>query len=176
MDIADWKKLLSYDPETGVFVWLSRSGNRSNSWNAKYAGRQAGGIDRPDGYIKIKGSYAHRLAWAFVHGSWPLADIDHINGDKSDNRIANLREVDRKRNMRNAPRSSSNSSGITGVKWHARARKWQAQITVDGREVYLGLFASKKEAAIARKHAEKKHGFHPNHGRHTSKLQQERHG
>jgi len=99
-----------------------------------------------------------------VHGYAPDV-IDHINGDGTDNRIANLREADFISNARNSARSSSNTSGVTGVSWHKETRKWRAYLTINASQIYLGLFESKGEAIHARISAQEDHGFHPNHGR-----------
>jgi hypothetical protein len=96
---------------------------------------------------------------------WP-DELDHINGDKGDNRIVNLREVTRAENNKNKSRYKQNSSGFTGVGWHKVTKKWAAKIRVDGRDYHLGVFASIEAAKEARAAAEKHYGFHENHGRH----------
>ena len=94
--------------------------------------------------------YAHRLAWLYVHGVWPPHEVDHINGDRSDNRIANLRLATRQQNSENRHGAQSNSkTGLVGVSWHKRAGKWQAHIRVKGRTRYLGLFESTQDACMA---------------------------
>jgi hypothetical protein len=154
------KDFLFYDLETGIFIWLI-----SNS-NCVRVGDVAGG-KRQDGYISIainkKDYLAHRLAWFYVYGVWPDF-IDHINHDNTDNRIANLRNVSHKENMRNQKLRSTNSSGVSGVSWAKTKKRWVAYITVDGRRIYLHGSEDKFEAICARKSAEKKHGFHANHG------------
>lgn len=137
------KELLSYNPETGVFVW-----NKATQGHA--SGAVAGGIDR-QGYLRIgidaKLKAAHRLAWLYVFGEDPDGFIDHINGDKADNRIINLRSVGRRVNAENqrTPRSD-NSSGFLGVVPTRRADRWCSQITVRGRAKHLGMFSSPQEA------------------------------
>jgi hypothetical protein len=116
-----------------------------------------------DGTYKI--FYAHRIIFAWVHGHWPANQIDHIDGNKLNNRIENLREVSNAGNARNQKRRSTNTSGHTGIYWHNHANKWAAQITVDGRRMRLGYFHSKSDAIAVRKAAEVEHGFHENHGR-----------
>lgn len=91
--------------------------------------------------------------------------IDHINGDKEDNRLINLRECDHRTNGRNCKRSVKNTSGITGVRMDKRIQKWVAEIKIDGTGRHLGSFDTIEEAAAARKGAEKVSGFHANHGR-----------
>jgi hypothetical protein len=98
-----------------------------------------------------------------VYGDEPQ-DIDHINGNRRDNRIANLRAVDRRENMRNARLRSNNTSGIVGVTFSRDRKKWVAQIN-DGKVRSLGRFDKFEDAVEARKAAERRAGFHPNHGR-----------
>ncbi len=112
--------------------------------------------------VRIK---VHRIVWLMHYGSWPTKAIDHVNGDRSDNRIENLRDVDQLENSRNQQRRSTNSSGVTGVFWNYIHRKWQASISVEGKKIFLGRFSDICAAEKARKDAEAKYGFHPNHGR-----------
>jgi hypothetical protein len=136
---------MSYDPHTGVFVWLRRPCK-----NLK-AGIEAGNL-QPTGYrvIRIGGSLykAHRLAWLYVHGHWPSDEIDHINGDKSDNRIANLRNVTHRQNMENRRHAHRNNrNGVLGV--CPDGRKYSARIRAGGAQIHLGNFASVEEAGAA---------------------------
>lgn len=130
-------ELLFYDSNTGVFTWMKDRGR-----NAK-AGSPAGKLEN-NGYIRIKidGKLhsAHRLAYLYVYGYFPASDIDHINQNKSDNRIENLRECDRSENRQNTKAPSNNKSGHKGVSWNKEARKWRACISVKGRQHYLGDF------------------------------------
>jgi hypothetical protein len=169
------KECLSYDPETGVFTWMPdrpeshfRSKRDQNSWRTQFAGSKAGGMDNM-GYICMwvgrKSQRAHRLAWLYIHGRLPSGQIDHINGQRADNRIANLREANHQENGRNQKRPKSNTSGHTGVCWNPRNNNWFAQIAISGENKYLGSFKFLEEAITARKHAEKRYGFHENHGR-----------
>lgn len=172
---ATLRKLLSYDPATGLLTWHRRpiemftSERIYNSWNTKHAGKEAFTAVTHEGYrsgrIFRKFYSAHRVAWAIHHGAWPIRQIDHINGSKSDNRIANLRDVSPSTNQRNAVRPSNNTSGVCGVSWHKGDRTWQAQITLRGKRRHIGRFADFNDAVAARKAAEVKYGFHPNHGR-----------
>jgi hypothetical protein len=159
--------LLEYDPETGVLTWRHRPHGPKN-FNARYAGKEAGCL-LPIGYrqlsISKKGFYAHRVAWAIHHGSWPEYEIDHINGVTNDNRISNLRSVSHKENHRNQSVPKNNKSGVIGVHWNRKSRKWRAQIKIDGEQTYLGSFNCVTDAAAARAAAEIKYGYHANHGR-----------
>jgi hypothetical protein len=137
------RELLNYDPETGVFTWAAQSSTRVK------IGAVAGSVDIY-GYhiIRVDGRLyrAHRLVWLYVHGEWPVGDIDHINGDPGDNRIANLRPATRSQNLANSKRRKNNTSGYKGVSWNKQARKWHARIGVDGQYKHLGLFTDPAEA------------------------------
>ncbi len=149
---------LNYDPNTGIFTWAI------NRYRVR-VGAGAGTL-RKDGYIRIQIDcelhLAHRLAWFFVHGVWPVNQIDHINGVRTDNRIANLRIATPAENSQNQGKNRNNTSGYTGVSWNKRAGKYQSQIQVNGKLIYLGLFDDKEEAKQAREDAKKKyHGYNP---------------
>lgn len=155
------KELLEYNKYNGVFTRTVRTAN------SVHIGDTAGGISG-DGYhyIRVDGKKykSHRLAWLYIHGHWPKDQIDHINHDRVDNRIVNLREATNVDNHRNRGMNCNNTSGCTGVHWHRQSQKWQAQIRVEGRQIYLGLFGEKRVAIATRKQAEKQYGFHVNHG------------
>ncbi|MDU1029357.1 MAG: HNH endonuclease [Clostridiales bacterium] len=143
-------ELMDYDPNSGVFSWkISRGRARKGD---------AAGCPDSAGYllICIDGTLylAHRLAWLFVNKKWPNMEIDHINRDKTDNRIINLRLATRKENIINKSPSKINSSGTTGVYWNKLSKKWHAQICSNGKRISLGLFESKEMAISARKQAE----------------------
>lgn len=143
------REILLYHPETGEFLWRRAKGN------GVYAGDRAGTTNIKSGmayrYIQLNGKrfQAHRLAWLYVHGEWPLGLIDHVNGDGLDNRIVNLRPATASQNMANARLSNRNSSGEKGVSWNSRAKKWQAFIGVAGKNKNLGQFAVKADAIEA---------------------------
>lgn len=139
--------LLNYNDETGVFTW------RVNVGRMKHikAGTLAGSINT-QGYwrVNIGGRYfqAHRLAWFYVHGVWPVDQIDHINGNRSDNRQCNLRDVSHSLNQQNRRRADrDNKTGFLGVT--AIKNRWQAQIGVYGTTKYLGCFATPDQAHSA---------------------------
>ena len=151
------KELLSYNPATGLFVWLQQRHPRYP------VGSQAGISEtRVPGYgyviISLDGMpyKAHRLAWLYVHGEMPAAIVDHINRDKADNRISNLRLATRSENARNINRRRDNTSGITGVNFLPKTNRWTAKLTINGWNHFLGSFATKEEAVAARLKAEKK--------------------
>lgn len=148
-------KYLSYDSENGLFLRLSTL-------------EIAGGKDNL-GYVKIsiegKGYYAHKLAWMFHYGEYPVGGvIDHINHDKADNRIDNLRLITQKENMKNRKKHKNNKSGCAGVDWINSSCSWRARIKVDYKTIHLGMFKRFSDAVDARKNAEVLYGFHKNHG------------
>jgi hypothetical protein len=133
------RELLVYDGETGVFAWRASRGAGAN------VGAVAGTLHQGYRKIRVDGvkHFAHRLAWLHVHGEWPAGEIDHVNGDKLDNRIANLRDVTRstnKQNMREARADSA--SGFLGVLFRKTAKRnpYAASIMVEGRRKHLGQF------------------------------------
>lgn len=143
---------LHYSPETGVFRWLAGSSRTR-------AGLVAGNVTRI-GYrrIRIYGIryQAHRLAWLYMTGDWPVEEVDHINLVKDDNRWSNLRAASRKENQRNRRAGRNNRSGVKGVSWSVRERKWRTSICVNSRHVHLGYFTNINDAADAREAASKK--------------------
>jgi len=152
---------LHYNTDTGLLTY------KYNYYKAK-EGDTAGWIDG-HGYRMIRIDRivyaAHRLIWFYFHKEWPMGEIDHINGNRSDNRIANLRDVSASENRRNSSKRNDNTSGIPGVSRHTNVNKWRAEIWVNGKSLHLGLFDTKIQAAQARKEAEIKYNYHPNHGK-----------
>lgn len=136
-------ELLDYDPVTGDFRWrVDRGGG------APAAGAQAGGINGR-GYVVIgidqKSYQAHRLAWLYTHGVWPKDQIDHINRNRADNRLSNLREATNGQNQANSPRHANNRSGYKGVYWDKNNKYWVAQI----RRKLIGTFHDAESASEA---------------------------
>lgn len=146
------REMFSYSPETGLLYWKEREGN--NNFNVQYAGKPVGRTTKR-GYRQVtinKVNYwCHRLIWKHVFGIDPR-EIDHINGIKSDNRIKNLRDVDRSTNNKNIRREPE--SGVVGVHFAEGAKRWAAQISIHKRAKHLGYFVTKAEAIAARKAAE----------------------
>lgn len=150
------KELLHYDSETGKFTWQMTLCNRAVKGNA--AGHKNGRGYWCIGFGGMVYS-AHRLAWLYVYGSFPKNDIDHINGDKTDNRISNLRDVETYVNCQNRKRArSGNRSGVLGVGWNKRIGKWAAQIRVSGKSKHIGYFDTPEQAGLA--YIEAKRQFH----------------
>lgn len=169
------KSAVKYDPETGGFTWISRpaetfaSKSAHRSWLTRFGGKAAFTQRESNGYFvgRIHGVRykAHRVAWLLTYGRWPDNCIDHINGDRSDNRISNLRDVSKADNARNAKRRVNCTSGVTGVHWNRARQKWRAIIHFNKRCIHLGLFDTIEEAAAAREAANDDYGFGDHHGR-----------
>lgn len=154
---------LAYDASTGAFTWLIDK--RRGSIKAG----SAAGCRRADGYVGItvcgRRHYAHRLAWEIERGPIPAGmEIDHIDHDPSNNRLANLRLVTKAENRRNRSADSRNTSGVNGVYWAEHANAWAAQIRFNRSGRHIGYFKSLSEAQAARKTSERELSFHPNHG------------
>lgn len=137
---------LDYDSETGIFVWLVKPYKKTPSGSV--AGSTYGQGYRYIGIDGIRYS-AHRLAWKMTTGSDPVNNIDHINGDKSDNKIANLREATKSQNQYNQGKHADNTSGHKGVCWDKAHGKWKAQISINGKNKYIGIFTDINDAAAA---------------------------
>lgn len=121
------------------------------------------------GYLSVKTgdeNYKnHRIIWKIYNGCDPEGQIDHIDGNPSNNNIENLRVVSNIGNSKNQPLRTNNTSGVVGVSWNNRFNKWVVQIGVNRKKKQLGYFKNKNEAIKVRKKAEKKYGYHKNHGR-----------
>jgi hypothetical protein len=163
------KSILDYNPVTGEFLWKVNSAS-----NKVKTGSLAGCINKITLYRQIginkKFYLAHRLAWLYLYGTLPDKFIDHINHDRSDNRIQNLRIVARDANQRNCSLSKRNNSGIIGVSWNKKHGNWQSFISINGKNKNLGSFESIEQAAISRKNAEQKYNYHENHGSSLTNL------
>ena len=149
------KSLMHYDPDTGVFTWKVAP-RRGIS-----AGSIAGVIKKDSGYVLVgvsgKEYRAHRLAWLYVFGEFPPYDLDHINRNRSDNRIDNLRMATRAENMQNGSKRKTNTSGHVGVRWYSQAQKWKAEIGVNYKNISLGYHSNLEQAIAARKAGELKY-------------------
>lgn len=175
---------LAYEPLSGRLLWRRRvpgmvlggrklSSHGCSIFNTCYAGRYADlryvtGY-RSTGILKYQ-FLSHRIVWALHYGEWPQMQMDHINGVRSDNRLQNLRLVTLQENNMNLARRCDNKSGYTGVYFDKAARCWVARITKNGKTYGVGRFETADEAGAARKEAERRFGFHENHGRETSDV------
>lgn len=140
------KQLIDYDPQTGTFTW------KVNRRKKAMAGT-IGGTHTYAGYrqIRLDGVLyrAHRLAWFYFHGEWPTSQMDHINGRRDDNRIANLRLATHSQNCANRGRQRHNKSGFKGVTWDSQAKKWRSVISARGKSFALGLHSTPEAAHAA---------------------------
>lgn len=169
---------LAYDPETGKLFWKVRPlsdfaksqkpVHAAATWNARYAGKEA---FTNETNLYRRGSLdnvvygAHRVIWKWMTDEEP-PEIDHINGVRSDNRFANLRAATHLTNHKNHCCRSNNRSGVNGVFFERRSGKWRAAIGIGGGKArHIGLFETIEAATAARKAAERRLGYHPNHGR-----------
>lgn len=153
------RQLLRYEPGSGKLFWKERlladfpSAREAKRWNTRYSGTQA--FTSRDGNGYYSGSVfgqshrLHRVAWAIHHGIHADGEVDHINMDRSDNRILNLRCASHSHNQWNRRAYASNTSGHKGVSWHKATQKWLAKIKVNGSDRHLGVFASVIDAADA---------------------------
>lgn len=172
------RDLLEYTPSTGRLTWKRRdpsyftkgrySADRAAAaWNSKNAGKEAFTALDNHGYrqgrVFDRPVKAHRVIWSLVHGEWP-SEIDHVNGDRSDNRLCNLRCVSHADNQRNQRIRKNSSSGVLGVSRASKSDRWRARIKVDFQEIFLGHFTTFDEAVAARREAERRFSFHENHG------------
>jgi len=141
------KKILDYNPETGIFIWKINKGN-----NQVKTG-QIAGFKHHKGYwcIGIDGKpyQAHILAWFYIYGEWPNKQIDHKHNIKDDNRINELRLATQSQNSANRSKTKNNKSGYKGVRWHKQHKKWYAEIMKDYKRYFIGLFNDPIEAAKA---------------------------
>lgn len=149
IDVEVLRKLLRYEPRDGKFYWNERG---NPQWDARWAKKEALTARDVRGYrvgnILGRVRYAHRVAWALYTGEWPRDQIDHINGDRADNRIVNLREATSAQNSQNMGSHRDSSSSYIGV-CRVRNGKWLAQIWDGIRQTRIGEFDDEREAAAA---------------------------
>lgn len=173
-------RALDVDYQTGRLTWKRRgtsefSGSTEEKravncarWNERYSGKEAFNTQHNDGYLVGKfhgGTFrTHRIIWAMKHNRWPVDQLDHINGKRSDNKISNLREVSNSENCQNQKKRITNKSGYTGVYFNQYANAWDATIHRDNRRIRLGTYRKKEDAIKARQAAELEFGYHENHG------------
>jgi len=155
-------KYFIYIPETGVFL------NRITRSNQAKEGHQSGCVDQT-GYIyiyfKMTRLLAHRMAWMYMYGIEPDGQIDHINGDRTDNRIANLRVSTAHQNARNRGLSKNSSTGFKNISWNAERGSWEVSIKMNGKKAFFKRFKILQEAQRAAISArEELHGEFANHG------------
>lgn len=145
------RELLNYDPDTGIFTRKVRTAQRHQVGDRAdfiYCGGASPGYHRV--CIDSERYQAHRVAWLYHYGEWPEKFIDHINGDRADNRIENLRQASAQMNLENlrSPQKNS-SSGLLGVHWSKQDGKWRAEIGSNRKKIHLGTFACPEMAHAA---------------------------
>ena len=155
------KELLHYNPETGIFTWKVSTARRVSSGDVAVTKRK-------DGYIQIKLNneliLSHRLIWIYMYGYLPKY-IDHINGQRDDNRIINIREVSNQQNSLNSKISKNNTSGIKGVYWDKSRNKWTVRLAIDGKGKFFRRFDDIDLAKLVIEEVRNKyHGKYANHG------------
>ena len=160
IDLEYARSILSYDPKTGLFTRIKTTKGKAK------IGTNAG--SKCHGYILIglrdKKVRAHNLAWLFYYGVEQDGMLDHINHNRSDNRIENLRIASRLENNKNTSLRKDNTSGFCGVYFRNDSKKWQVEISINGKRTKIGAFHKKEDAIEARKKANIVHGYHENHG------------
>ena len=163
---AEVRRLLDYEPSTGVFTWKRRE-DRSVQWNGRFAGAIAGGSHHDGGSgfrwricVNYRRYKAHRLAFLYMAGRWPTDEIDHIDGNGLNNAFSNLREATSSQNSANMKLRSDNTSGYKRAScWPSKKnpKKFQAHISVNGKQKHLGLFETAEEAHLAYSAAARQH-------------------
>lgn len=170
--------LFRYDDSTGSLLWRYRPAStfdtlaQAEAWNSAYCNTLAGTEDS-FGYLRVNikgfGKFqSHRIIFKMAHGHDPDV-IDHIDGNTRNNRVENLRSVSLEDNAKNSATCFNSVTGVRGVRWEPRRNKWRAFISVGGKFKSLGSYVNKSDAVAARKLAEEQYGFHPNHGRPSSR-------
>lgn len=151
LSAADIRSLVYYDPKAGTFTWKQDRGRLAKAG-------EAAGMIRSSGYRQIKfggkNYQAARVAWIYMTGEWPSEEIDHINGDPSDDRFSNLRPATRQQNCCNRVFTKT-QSGVHGVRRH-RNGTYDVRIAYDGKTYYLGTFATLADAIGARGDAQRR--------------------
>ena len=159
LQAADVRRFFDYNSATGDIFYRAREASdfshgrygadvEAAKFNAKYAGKKAGTLLHI-GYVVIifrkKPYYAHRIAWAWMTGKWPLY-VDHKDRDGGNNKWINLREATCSQNHFNTKRPVNNTSGFKGPSWDATNGNWVAQTKVRGKKVFIGTFRTVEDA------------------------------
>ena len=166
-------KRVTYDAETGVITWLPKDGDlrETRRWNTRFAGKEAGNLGNT-GYRTVQLKFngicyfvmSHRLVYFICTGALPKHGIDHINHQKTDNRITNLRDVPQAENNKNSARRANNTSGVCGVIWHKPNKKWLAKSSHLGKRQHIGMFDTLADAEAAVLEYRRTHGYLETHG------------
>lgn len=156
----DLGNILDYDANTGILKWKRKEGREHKYFNTRYAGNVVGTL-ASSGYLTVNiahsNYYVHRIIWKLVTGEDPANGyVDHTDGDKTNNRWSNLRDVTHDQNMWNAKLFHNNTSGYRGVSFINSHKRWRAAISVNGQKKHLGYFKSPELAHAAFKDASNK--------------------
>ena len=154
------RQLLRYEPDTGKLFWRERMAETPGvniaslaQWNGRFAGKEAFTALTPKGYrqgtVLSKHMEGHRVVWAIATGVWPIGEIDHEDGCRSNNRFENLRSATRRENMQNLTKQARNTSGHVGAFWSQSKQRWKSQINTETGLVFLGYFSSAEDAGAA---------------------------
>jgi len=176
LTFADLWEILNYDFETGKLFWRYRERSKCKtnaawmSFNNRFANKEAFTFSHPinkykTGYVLNKSHKAHHIIWCMCYNYWPIKQIDHIDGDRTNNRLTNLREVTHEENMKNKTNYSSSKSGVHGVTFNRVHQKWWVRANINNKRMHLGYYDDFDEAVRVRKAAELQYDYHPNHGR-----------
>ena len=152
----------------GILTWRKRprehfgSDAKWNAFNTRFSGKRADNAQGKRGYRRVRMTFAghersllaHRIAFALAHSRWPFDEVDHRNRIPSDGSISNLREVTHAQNHQNQSLRKDNTSGVKGVGWHTKQKRWRAYIQLDGRHIHCGYFDHLEDAIAARRAAE----------------------
>ncbi len=154
--IKELNSFCKYNPETGELISIKR-----RPYTHEIVGQSLGTLNNGYLMIYIKGIhyYNHRLAWLLNYKVWPTNEIDHIDGNRANNKLSNLRDVTVNINQQNTKLNKRNKSGVTGVIWNWEASKWKARIGINNKDIHLGFYEDFLDAVDARLVAEKKYGF-----------------
>lgn len=184
-DLETLNVMLRYDEGTGLLFWRNRLPEtfpadgrqdqkwQANLWASRFAGKRAGGMT--GGYHRVmigaKHHMAHRIIWKMKTGEDPVF-IDHVDGDRSNNRFDNLRNVPHSVNMKNKSLYVSSKTGVPGVEYHSRDKVWRSKIGFQGHQINLGSFPTREEAIAARLAGQAVLDYHANHGRSKQEFEQ----
>lgn len=163
IDAETVRQMFVADGDTGTLFWASGQKGAGAPVNTISSRGYLSVSMRINGVLKFR--RVHRIIWLLCTGDWPKGFVDHINGIRDDNRLSNLRDVSSTENNRNTSLGRTNKSGVIGVCFYKKYSKWMAYIKVNRVSKTIGYYDTVEEAAAARLEAQRKYGFHENHGK-----------
>lgn len=162
---SELRELVSYNPNTGLFIRIKTQCNSAKKGSEPgHVKRCSGGLKYRALEYKGKPYYLHRLAHLYMTGEWPQGDIDHEDGDGLNNKWDNIRTATMTENQKNRRLNANSKSGVTGVSFYSRNKKWRVAINIRGKKKHLGYFETFEEAVEIRMKANKENDYHDNHG------------